>query len=106
MSGLLHAALFLVVGVGCLFTDVGNVWLRAGLAMLMWAVALRTLAVRRYIQAPSQVPFALRASLAISAAAGALCLIGSGIFGGAIGWVGAFLSLRYTLTALSAHRLP
>ena len=95
--GVALALLPAVVGIGMLFVDFGNIWLRAGVALCMCGVTLRRLAFTSRIRHRSPLGWPLRSALAASLAGSCLCAVGSLVFGGAIGWVGAFVSVRLLL---------
>jgi hypothetical protein len=92
----IQTALPAVVGLGFVFTNVANMWLRAGVAVLMCSLTLRRVLLFDLTN-PSRTALGLRISAAAYAIAGCLCGVGSIVWGGAIGWFGVFLSLWYGL---------
>jgi hypothetical protein len=87
-----------LAGSSLLFIDIGNLWLRAGFAVLTYASAFRslpTVALSRHGLSPYVV---MRIWAIATTLAGSLGCIGSLSLGGAIGWLGVFLSLRFGLT--------
>jgi hypothetical protein len=91
---------YVLAGTTLLFMDVGNVWLRAGFAVLTYASAFRSLGTDRLSQHGVNPVRALRIWAIAATLAGALGFIGSLLLGGAIGWLGVFLSLRFGLTGV------
>jgi hypothetical protein len=95
--GIVLALLPAVAGIGMLFVDFGNTWLRAGIALFMCGVTIRRVAFNRQMRHRLPAEWTFRSALIASLAGSCLCAVGSIVFGGAIGWVGAFVSVRLLL---------
>jgi hypothetical protein len=93
-----------LVGTGFLFADFGNVWIRVGVAVLLYASIFRRLAFGQQVQSHIGSTRALKVSAAGEAVAGFLGGIGSLWIGGAIGWLGVFVSLRIALAGAWVFR--
>jgi hypothetical protein len=93
------AAVF-ATGTFALFTDFANPWIRAGLAILLYGYAWRHLAFDEQMRnwVGLSIVSSLRIALIANIVAGCLCCIGSILIGGAIGWIGAGLSVFMVTT--------
>jgi hypothetical protein len=92
-----------LVGLGFVFTDFANLWLRAGVAVLMCAVTFRRAAFSPISRTHLEPATVLRICAVAYTIAACLCAIGSIVWGGAIGWLGVFLSLWIAILGWTFH---
>jgi len=85
-------------GLGLLLTNLANGWIRGGAALLLCASSFRRVTVTRFLRTNLMPAYALQVWSAAHVTAGLMCGIGSIVMGGAIGWLGVFLSLRIATT--------
>jgi len=83
---------------GLLLTNLANGWIRGGAALLLCASSFRRVTVTRFLRTNLMPAYALQVWSAAHVTAGLMCGIGSIVMGGAIGWLGVFLSLRIATT--------
>ena len=93
-----------LAGSGFLFAGFGNTWVRVGVALLLYASAVRTLAFSPAAEGRIAPARALKIWSAGCAAAGAAGGIGAALTPGPIGWLGVFVSLRFALTGAWVFR--
>jgi len=81
------------IGVSVLLTDFPNVWLKLGLGFLIFAAAFRPALFAPWTRRHIEPIVVIRVWVATNVLAWAFGLIGSLSWGGALGWVFAFLCL-------------
>jgi hypothetical protein len=96
--GSVHFAIFVLGGTVFLFSDIGNLWLRASVAVLSYGSGLRSLTTGWGSRHGLRPDVAFRIWAIASTVAGGLGCIGSFLLGGVVGWLGVFVSLRVALT--------
>ena len=87
-------------GVGFLFADFTNLWLRMGLAAFLCGWPLRMTAFRAIERMQVEARVAFQPMGWAYACSGCLCGIGSMVLGGPFGLFGIFFSLRVGLTGV------